>query len=1732
MKKGSIVLLACLFILMGSALARPWTVDDDIILGIPAENSIQVQTEVLGKGHLRLHFSNPKVSLETIDAEKREWAFINIDGETRRWEEGKPLVPVVSRAIRLPDRGNVELKILSSTFREYTNIDVFPQQLIPELDVSRTGENYLERAFTIDQAAYSNDDWYPGELATLSEPALLRDARTALLGLQPVQVNPVTRTVRVYESIEIETIPIGGVGPNELEVVAGPVPSFEAFYSQIIGAQDLETDAGNSPPGQILIISRNDATVQTIIQPFINWKIASGRPVRSMLWPSNASPTSGVIRDSILSVYNNSANTSTPLEFVIFVGDDGTSGAYSFPAFISGYGCSDHGYSRLVGTDELGEIAIGRFSVDNQTHLATNINRCLNYERTPLMTDTTWFTRGWGYAGTSHNLFSNKSAVRYCLSMMQSRGVTNTSYDEHSSSVSSATISTRLNPGATHWAHRVGYVGEMSTGDVAGVNQNVNKCFVAFNITCSSGNWENAGAGGIHEALIRLGSPSAPAGAVSAVATSTSGTHVTWNNIIATGIYYGYGVLGMHQPGPMLWQGKFQLWRNCNGFQNSQVTSFSQWNNLMGDPTIYMWSGVPRQLNATIPQQISLGQNRLEFTVRRGTQPVADVLVTAWKKNAGGQTETYTRVWTDSTGRVVVPLTNRTTGQMTLTITGEHSEDWYPIVDTIAVNQAPADIGYVRTLIDDDNAGGTNGDGNGLLTPGETADLSVMLANRGSTTAVSGISATLFSDDPRVVITNPTQTWNTLAAGDSANANGSFRMQLLAGLSHGESILLRLQVTASDTNLNRNLGLAYTLSSIDVSHISSAYYNEAGQTTTFTPGGTVRLSVTSRNIGAIAANQVNTSLFSRSPYIAINTSEALLTSLPIGTNVTTPTTERYRISANVLTIPGTIAQMGLAFGNGALRDTVYFNITIGTRTSIDPTGPDGYGYLAYDDRDVSYEMCPTYSWIDINHGLGTRLNINDGGETQDASVALPLPFRVQYFGNTFTDSMTVCSNGWLAFGVERDRNNPTVQPNRIIYDNFRNWHLPANEGPRNMVAPFWDDLKTFAAPGGVYYWYDNVNHLFVVTWNVQLNSSSGQANEFQAIIYDEEFWPTFTNDAMIKFQYKTFNNVAYDSQEIDYCTIGIADNDYRNAVEYTYFNAYTPGSASFTNGTNINRAILFTTAQNFITGTLTGNVRRADNNQPVENATVFVLNGGYSGTTNAQGNYTINEVLIGEYNVRATAEGFNPEVMQATITEDDTTTLNFVLTSPGFSYSPDSIRTTLDPNGQDTTYQITLRNTGNGLLTWNSELLYGGLSADRAPESESPRGPVNSGNAIDETDNPWDQVFTFNASSLTGDMNLNGVEYDGQNFWVTGGNTWLNPNKLYKFNRDGVLLTSFNQPDTLSIYGWRDLAWDGVYLYSSSDRNINQIDTLGHIVRSYPTSVNPARAIAIDTANGLIYYCDRMSPIYVIQMSDGQQVRQFANSGNIYGLAWYPSDVDGMFLYSLQRDASDNGASVVKLDPISGASQLVATIGNVGEKAAGVAMTPRWNPMLWTMACILTTDAGVDRVALFEVAFNTVWIQYSPESGEIAPGDSTSITVNLSSRSMPRGSYRVGIRVNTNANLASVTIPVTMVVDTINAIGEPQHNVALPSTVTLDQNYPNPFNPSTTFSFALPRTERVNFTVYDALGREVARLLAGETVPAGRYSLHFNANELSAGIYFYRIEAGSFTATRKMILMK
>ena len=103
--------------------------------------------------------------------------------------------------------------------------------------------------------------------------------------------------------------------------------------------------------------------------------------------------------------------------------------------------------------------------------------------------------------------------------------------------------------------------------------------------------------------------------------------------------------------------------------------------------------------------------------------------------------------------------------------------------------------------------------------------------------------------------------------------------------------------------------------------------------------------------------------------------------------------------------------------------------------------------------------------------------------------------------------------------------------------------------------------------------------------------------------------------------------------------------------------------------------------------------------------------------------------------------------------------------------------------------------------------------------------------------------------------------------------------------------------------------------------------------------------------------------------------------------------------------------------------------------------------------------------------------------------------------------------------------------DPKTGVSEAQESRAVPSAYALYPNTPNPFNPGTSIAYDLPEAAEVSLSIYNGLGQQIATLVSAQQKP-GHYTVSWDAKEWASGMYFYRLEAGSFSETRRMLLLR
>jgi hypothetical protein len=513
-------------------------------------------------------------------------------------------------------------------------------------------------------------------------------------------------------------------------------------------------------------------------------------------------------------------------------------------------------------------------------------------------------------------------------------------------------------------------------------------------------------------------------------------------------------------------------------------------------------------------------------------------LVCLWKEG-----ETFQTLYTGESGILNIPITVTTAGTLKVTVT---KHDHYPHLADLSVIAGDI-VAPVDWDIDD-----SSGNNDGVANPGETIELSVQLKNWGSTTAIS-VTGLLDENDDYLTITQDSSGYGSITSGNTAWSSADYIIQISDVCPNNHLLQLLIEVSDVARPIYTSM-VPIVVSAADLDFDSRTL---TGTGDAFNPGDTRQITVTLDNIGGFNATGVVGKLYS-SHHLADVTDSVGTFGTVQGLSSANNDADRFTVSMSNLIYRGQPVTFTVVLtGNNSFTDTITFEEIVGTPTVDDPTGPDEYGYWAFENIDTDFSKHPTYSWVEIS-SIGSELVLPDYSEDQDTSKIVSIPFNFYYYGNPYS-RITVCSNGWIAMGVQPEMHN------------FRNYPIPGAHGPYGMIAALWDDLVL--SSGHVYYYGDVMNHRFILEWNNVRTRTGNYQETIQIILYDPQFYPTPTGDGEILIQYQVVNNVTSASDDIPYSTVGIESHSQLDGIQYTYWNAYPASVMGLTNG----RAILFTT---------------------------------------------------------------------------------------------------------------------------------------------------------------------------------------------------------------------------------------------------------------------------------------------------------------------------------------------------------------------------------------------------------------------------------------------------------------------------------------------------------------------------------------------------------------------------
>ncbi|MBD3165943.1 T9SS type A sorting domain-containing protein [bacterium] len=1643
----------------------------------------------------------------TVAVEAPQWVEVETSsGETTmvldythggiRQSDGEPVVPTASTLFRIPPHSGVTVEVVNASYETYSDIEygIF--------------DEVLQEYAAPGDPSESEDTWLPGTLAEVGEPAILKDFRVANLITCPVQVNPSRREVRVYSTIDLE-IRFEGVDERNM-LPHWPTKISEAFlpiYRQFPDWSDSELDDYELYRGSVIVVMRDAA--ETGMEPWFEWKRQKG-------W------TFEIIRDSdpgvnwtdngiAAEIEDRYDAMETKADYVVVVGDN--TGPYAVPPagiadwFGRGYG--DHEYSLVAGNDELSDVGVGRMSVENSTQLTAYVNKVIAYESDPWTTNDDWFQRGAVTVTSASSGYSTVLVGRYHRRCMFNIGFTevDTSWVSPwgglSGSQARAQMITAINEGVAFYAAR-GYIGSgLSTTDIGSLN-NTNMLPVVIDLTCSTGNW--ASSYGINEAYMRAGTANSPKGAIGAFGNETSHTTPRYNNMLSTAAGYSYHTQRNPALGDMYMSAKYHIYKAFNGFDNAALNQFNHWFNLMGDPTVWLWSDVPQSMDVTHADDIEVGENTLSVTVEQNGEALQGAWVTFYKSDS--DEEVIARGVTDLFGEVFLETPVRHSGDAVITVTMLNQ---MPYQQEISVNDPTQRVSFETVDFDDSGSNGTSGDGDGIPEAGETVGLIIEARNFG-TGSQSDIEITGSSDDPFIVSITGTATLGSLAAGAVQEATGLVLVEIDAAAQNDWRAPIDLIFDADGGSWESGYSLLTAAPDFaweEVNHVNG----------TIDPGETGQITIHIENIGnSDASGDVEGHLTSLEPELQIVQGTASFPNIPSGGSAVSGS---FTVSAGGTMFPGDRADMQLVVTTAAgTGDTLVVPIYIGTRTATDPAGPDRYGYYAFDDGDTEYDQAPEFDWLEINPSApnndfsGELLDIHDTADDDDESVVVELPFEIQYYGVGF-DSLTITANGWVALGNQNDM------------QNMRNYPIPSPGGPDYMIAPYWDER--FTSTGGVYHYYDSAGDRYIVEWYNCGGLYNTGPSTFQVIFYDQASeHVTPSGDNNFTFQYLSMTH--YQGQmgsgaDVYWWTTGIENGTQDDGLELAYFNQHRPGTQSIDDG----RAIFFTALGTVMPAVLNGTVTELATSEPLEAVQVGIASLNLYTYSNALGEYTLTGVPPGTYSVSAGDICHNTQTHEGIVfTELDTVSLDFQLTAPGFDLATEELEIHMS-SGAEETFLIEFDNTGDGELSYHATLHYYDPSEGSSGNNGGPRGP---GGELDEI---WDRIYQFDLDPS--ESRYRGIYFDDEElvFWLTGSNNFdaSGPNKIYKYSKYGEWLATYDQPvpsSDRSSQGFYGLTSDGEYFYAVDNGIMYEMEYSGDefvVADTMEIPVNPARYIEYDPIHDWFWMGDFGNPVRAYDRFNQRQA-YYGQDFRPYGCTWNEHDPDGFYLYFLGKQPGSQNMDVERMNPANGAHELVHEewTGDPVWTPTGATITGWWNPLVYAIAT--ATDAGnEDGVQLWELAPHLNYVSLANPEGTVPPGESHSIELDFDTESMPNDEYFLWVVIDGNYCGESVTVPVHLTVTSEVVDNDPVQ----PYEWALEGVYPNPFNPTTQIAFSLKSRAQVNIRVYNVMGREVA-VLSERTMAAGRHTVAFNGQGLASGLYFLRFDAGPIHEVRKMILMK
>ena len=809
----------------------------------------------------QLEFSLGDISVSEVTINGQTYSVINFDGSVVTKKSGFAELPYVHAAVMLEAENNVKLQFEGGDFTEYQ----LGYPLLPSRGVIYRDQDPSAIPYVIDPKSVTNS-WYPGDLATNTEPYIMRDVRGTNVYVYPFQYNAEKQVLRVYNTVNVHLLNKTTAPVNPLVSNTNTIEyEMDAIYASVFINYMENRDALTiGEMGDILVICTDRD--ESAMDPYIQWKREKGY---------NVSVEVVATGTNVNSMVETAYAANNDLLYVQLVGDWAdikcntlSSGSPMDPQV----GC-------VVGADEVPDITVGRFSAANPTDVTTQVNKVINYEKTPEL-GATWYQVATGIGSVEGPGDDNEKDYEH-LDVIFNDKLDPFTYEtyqtvyEPSGNISDVTAAIN---GGTSVLNYCGHGSPTSWGTTGFSNSNVASLSNGdmtpwiVSVACNNGDFHTGTC--FAEAWQRKQN----GGTVMFLGASIS---QPWDPPMRGQDYFADILIGGYdytahpgQSGINTTEGRTTLGTIVfNGLvlMTTESGSSSDWEtaktwNLFGDPSMQARSDVPALL--TLSSELVMVGIPFETTITSGGNPVVGAMVTL---SQGG---TYFTDITDASGMVSIAH-SLTPGDALMVITGFNTETIYQTVSVVP--SAGAFVIY-SSHVNNDAAG----NGNGMLDYGESSMISLALTNVGTADATN-VEVSLSTPNGFVTVTDGEENYGTIPAGGTIQIDDAFAVQIANDIPDGNNIQFNI-VSTGDATWNSSYsetGHAPVLEFGEYS-IDDAAGNGNGK---LDPGETVDLTITVKNSGTSDADGVIALLAASSVYITIDEASMLYGPVTAGASV-------------------------------------------------------------------------------------------------------------------------------------------------------------------------------------------------------------------------------------------------------------------------------------------------------------------------------------------------------------------------------------------------------------------------------------------------------------------------------------------------------------------------------------------------------------------------------------------------------------------------------------------------------------------------------------------------------------------------------------------------------------------------------------------------------------------------------------------------------------------------------